>query len=167
MSDRRPAAGFGESPRRNGIPRAWPHVPTVTLGAVLALGGCSTAQIPPHAAPLVRPPHDSAVEALLRPWNGPDGGLPPLDQATPQSIEAAYHAAIASKQAEVRTIAGNPAPPTFDNTIAALEDSGRTLQRVDAVLHVYSTTMNTGDMPETAKRLAPLLPQLEIGRAHV
>ena len=124
------------------------------------------APIPPHAAPLVQPPHNSAVEALLRPWNGPYGGLPPLDQATPQSIEAAYHAAIESKQAEVRTIAGNPAPPTFDNTIAALEDSGRTLQRVDAVLHVYSATMNTGDMPETARRLAPLLPQLDDEIAH-
>ncbi len=35
------------------------------------------------------------------------------------------------QRAEVAAIAANPAPPSFDNTIAALEKSGRMLDRVN------------------------------------
>jgi len=40
---------------------------------------------------------------------------------------------MAQQQAEIRTIADNPAAPTFDNTIVALEKSGRLLDRATAV----------------------------------
>ena len=99
--------------------------------------------------------------ALLKPWPGPYGGLPPFDQVTPAALEQAYRAAVDLKRAEVQSIATNPAPPTFDNTLAALEDCGRALKRVQCLLGVYEASMATGDVPAVAQRLAPLRPALE------
>ena len=45
----------------------------------------------------------------------------------------AYERAFAEHEAEIAAIAGQPEPPTFDNTIVALENAGRALQRVDDV----------------------------------
>ena len=107
-----------------------------------------------------------AAEALLAPWTGPCGGTPPFDVAEPASIESAYRVAIARKREEVAAIASNPEPPTFENTIAALEDAGRALRRVDTLFRVFSSTRNTGEMREVETRLKPLLPALEDEIAH-
>ena len=45
----------------------------------------------------------------------------------------AFERAFAEHEAEIAAIAGNPEPPSFDNTIVALENAGRALQRVDDV----------------------------------
>lgn len=109
---------------------------------------------------------DADAGALLAPWSGPFGGLPPFDKAIPALIERAYVAAIDRKRAEIRLIASNPAPPTFENTIAALEDSGRELQRVDCLYRVFARTKNLGEMGKVEQRLAPLMPALEDEIAH-
>ncbi len=106
------------------------------------------------------------AEALLSPWGGPLGGLPPFDKAAPAIIEQAYTEAIRRKRAEVRAIADNPEDPTFENTVEALEDAGRELRRVDCLYRVFSATMSTGDMPAIAQRLAPLQPALDDEIAH-
>lgn len=108
----------------------------------------------------------AAAEALLAPWTGLCGGTPPFDVAEAASIESAYRVAIARKREEVAAIASNPAPPTFENTIAALEDAGRALRRVDTLFRVFSSTRNTGEMREVETRLKPLLPALEDEIAH-
>jgi peptidyl-dipeptidase Dcp len=107
-----------------------------------------------------------AAEALLAPWTGPCGGTPPFDVAEPASIESAYRVAIARKREEVAAIASDPAPPTFENTIAALEDAGRALRRVDTLFRVFSSTRSSGEMREVETRLKPLLPALEDEIAH-
>ncbi len=107
-----------------------------------------------------------AARALLEPWRGPHGGLPPLDAATPAAIEEAYAAAIARKRAEVRAIAANPAPPAFDNTVLALEEAGAELRRVDPVYRLFASTMGSPEMREAEARIAPLLPALDDEIAH-
>jgi peptidyl-dipeptidase Dcp len=99
--------------------------------------------------------------ALLKPWRGPCGGLPPFGQVTPPALEAAYRAAIDLKRAELRAITDNPQPATFANTVEALEHSGRPLARLQTLLSVYAQTMATGDMPAVHQRLAPLASALE------
>ncbi len=111
-------------------------------------------------------PSTTEVEALLAPWPGPYGGLPPFDVATPAAIERAFGIALGRKRAEVRAIADNPAPPTFENTVEALEDSGRELRRVSVVYQVFASTMGTPEMQEAEKNVAPLLPVLEDEVAH-
>ncbi len=108
------------------------------------------------------------ARVLLEPWHHPErlGGLPPFDRVTPTALETAYRAAVDLKRDEVRAIAANPAPPTFANTLEALEDCGRALQRVQCLTSVFSQTMATGEMPAVAQRLAPLASALEDHIAH-
>ena len=55
---------------------------------------------------------------------------PPFDRIKDTDYQPAAEAAIAIHAREVAAIADNSAAPTFDNTIAALERSGRMLDRV-------------------------------------
>jgi peptidyl-dipeptidase Dcp len=104
---------------------------------------------------------DASAEALLAPWTGPCGGTPPFDRAEPSSIESAYRAAIARRREEVAKVAADPEPPTFGNTVEALEDAGRALRRVECLFTTFTRTRNTGEMREVKRHLAPLAGGLE------
>lgn len=106
------------------------------------------------------------IEILLGPWEGPFGGLPPLDRATPPTIEAAYRIALDRKRAEVRAITANTCLPSFENTIEALENAGRYLRRVETIRSAFKTTLSVGDMPDIDLRIAPLGTALEDEIAH-
>ncbi|MBL8323357.1 MAG: M3 family metallopeptidase [Rubrivivax sp.] len=110
------------------------------------------------------------AQALLGPWPAHGlphlGGLPPYDHATPAALEEAFDTAIETKRDAVRRIARNAEPPTFDNTVAALEDCGRPLRHLQALFIAVSSTASVGDMPAVAQRLAPRVPALELEIAH-
>ncbi|MFO0009750.1 MAG: M3 family metallopeptidase, partial [Betaproteobacteria bacterium] len=112
------------------------------------------------------PPLTPGAAALLAPWPGPCGGLPPFEHATPEALAQALPLAVEAKRRAVRSIADNPEPPAFDNTVAALEDSARSLRDLHAVFAAVSTTAQVGAMPEVAQRLAALVPALELELAH-
>jgi len=107
-----------------------------------------------------------AAAALLLPWVGPYGGLPPLADVSPADIEEAICAAIEMKRSEVQIIASNKELPDFENTAEALENSGRALRQVQCVFQVYANSLSLGDMPAVAQRLVPLLAALDDEIAH-
>jgi len=94
---------------------------------------------------------------LLQPWSGPFGGVPPFDRARVGHFVPALTTAMAEGLREIDAIAANAAPATFENTIAALEKSGRTLARVSSVLGVFGSTMSTPDFRKVELELAPKL----------
>ncbi|HMK31239.1 MAG TPA: peptidyl-dipeptidase Dcp [Terriglobales bacterium] len=55
---------------------------------------------------------------------------PPFDRIKDEDYQPALDAGMAEQRKEVQAIAENPAPPTFDNTVLALEKSGQLLRRV-------------------------------------
>jgi peptidyl-dipeptidase Dcp len=55
---------------------------------------------------------------------------PGFDRIKDSDYQPAFEAGMKQQIAEIRAIADNSAPPTFDNTIAAMERSGRMLDRV-------------------------------------
>ncbi|SEK87009.1 peptidyl-dipeptidase Dcp [Roseateles sp. YR242] len=59
---------------------------------------------------------------------------PPFDKIRDEDIGPALEQGMAEQLKEVQAIAGNPQPATFDNTIVALERSGRTLARANSLL---------------------------------
>src|SRR5262249_9189760 len=69
----------------------------------------------------------------------------------------AYAQALAEHAAEIAAIAAEPEPPTFANTIAALELSGRTLERIDNVFSLLAGA-NTDDVVQEIERV--ISPQL-------
>lgn len=95
--------------------------------------------------------------ALLQEWTGPYGGVPPFDRIAVADFKPALEAAMAEELAEVDRIANDPAPPTFENTIAALERTGRKLDRVTTVYGVWSSTMSTSDFQPIEREMAPRL----------
>ena len=71
---------------------------------------------------------------LVQPWTTPHA-LPPFAEVRAEHFKPAFDVALAEQRAEVEAIASNPAAPTFDNTIAALDRSGRLLARVGELFH--------------------------------
>ena len=71
----------------------------------------------------------ASANPLLTEWTTPDGA-PPFDRIKPEHFRAAYQSTLAEHETEIAAIAANAAPPTFDNTIGAMERSGRALTRV-------------------------------------
>ena len=94
---------------------------------------------------------------LLDPWVGPAGGVPPFDRVRVSDFKPALEAAMAENLAEIEAIACNPAPATFDNTIAALERSGRRFRGVNAIYSVWSSTMSTADFQAVERDMQPKL----------
>jgi peptidyl-dipeptidase Dcp len=89
-------------------------------------------------------------------WAAPDG-VPPFDRITPEQIRPAYARALAEHATEIAAIVGNPAAPTFDNTIGALEQSGRALQRVDNVFHLLVGAHSNDALLEIEREISPQL----------
>jgi peptidyl-dipeptidase Dcp len=94
---------------------------------------------------------------LIEEWPGPYGGVPPFDQVRVEHFKPALEQAMAESLAEIERIAGDPAPPTFANTLEALERSGRTLDRVGAIYGVYGGTMRTPAFQDVEREMEPKL----------
>jgi peptidyl-dipeptidase Dcp len=71
---------------------------------------------------------------LLQPWDTPHG-LPPFDDVRPEHFKPAFDAALKEHLADIEAIAACPEPPTFDNTVAALDRSGRLFARIEALFY--------------------------------
>ena len=82
---------------------------------------------------------------------------PPFDKIKNEDFQPAIEAGMAAQQAEVQAIADNSSPPTFDNTIVAMEKTGLLLDRVMTVFDGI-TGANTNDTLQKVKTLeAPKL----------
>jgi peptidyl-dipeptidase Dcp len=71
---------------------------------------------------------------LLSAWQTPFE-TPPFEQIVPEHFLPAFDKAFADHTAEIEAIKNDPAEPTFDNTVAALERSGKLLSKVSAVFY--------------------------------
>src|SRR6202051_1966889 len=87
-------------------------------------------------------------------WATPDG-VPPFDRIVPEHCRPAYARALASHEAEIAAIAADPAPPSFDNTIAALELAGRSLARVGDVFHLLTGAHSNDALLEIEREISP------------
>ncbi len=134
----------------------------LVLAMAMAIAGCTTVNDVPTTTETAPPPTTTPAPAvtsnpLLGPWTGPYGGVPPWDKVKVSDIKPALEAAMAENLAEIDAIAKNPAPPTFENTIAAMEKAGRTLERVGTIFGVYSSTMSDDEFQKVELEMAPKL----------
>src|ERR1700760_5065533 len=75
-----------------------------------------------------------AVNPLLKAWQTPFE-TPPFAEIKPEHFLPAFEQAFADHSAEVAAITHDPTIPDFDNTITALERSGKLLTKVSAVFY--------------------------------
>jgi len=94
---------------------------------------------------------------LLAGWKGAFGGTPLFDLVKVADFKPALESGMAERLSEVERIAKNPAAPTFENTIAAMERTGRTLDRVQAVYGVWSSAMNNAEFQLVEREMSPKL----------
>jgi len=89
-------------------------------------------------------------------WDTPFG-VPPFERITPEHFRPAFESGLAEQRREIEAIAVNPAEPSFDNTIAALELSGRTLRRVSAVFFNLAGAHTNDAIQAVEREMAPVL----------
>jgi len=94
---------------------------------------------------------------LLAPWTGPYGGVPAFDTVQLSDLKSALEIGMAKNLAEIDVITANPDTPTFENTIVALERSGRDLGRVFRYWGIWSSNMSSPEFRKIQGEMAPVL----------
>jgi peptidyl-dipeptidase Dcp len=98
----------------------------------------------------------SGDNPFFRAWNTPFQ-TPPYSAIREEHFLPAFQRAIAERRAEVEKIAGDSAPPTFENTIAALDRAGRLLSKVQGVFGSLSNAETNERLEEIDRQVSPLL----------
>ncbi|MBP5795342.1 MAG: M3 family metallopeptidase [Bacteroidales bacterium] len=95
---------------------------------------------------------------FMQEWDTPYG-IPPFDKIKIEHYMPAIKAGIEQHEAEIQAIIDNPAAPTFEKTVAALELSGDLLTKVTGVLYNLSETENSPEMEALIEEVTPLQSQ--------
>ena len=82
---------------------------------------------------------------------------PPYDKIKVDHFLPAIKEAMAQGRKEIDAIVNNPAKPTFDNTIVALERAGDLLSRITLILFHLNGSETTPDLQKAVKEASPLL----------
>ena len=82
---------------------------------------------------------------------------PPFDKIKDTDYQPAIEAGMAQQLEEIRAIADNPAPPTFENTLVAMEKSGQLLQRASAAFEAVTGANTNPALQKAEEVLAPKL----------
>ncbi|WP_245311340.1 M3 family metallopeptidase, partial [Bradyrhizobium pachyrhizi] len=91
---------------------------------------------------------------LLKAWRTPLE-TPPFAEIKPEHFLPAFEQAFADHSAEVTAITHDPALPDFDNTITALERSGKLLSKVSAVFYDLVSAHSSPAILEIDKEVSP------------
>jgi peptidyl-dipeptidase Dcp len=82
---------------------------------------------------------------------------PPFDKIKNEDFQPAMEAGMAEERKEVDDIANNQAPATFENTIVAMEKSGRLLRRVQAAFFAVVSANTNPELQKIRQIEAPKL----------
>jgi peptidyl-dipeptidase Dcp len=91
-------------------------------------------------------------------WDTPFG-MPPFDRIQPEHFPAAFDRGMGEQIAEIAAIVAAPAPPSFADTIEALERSGQLLGRVSRVFSNLDSSNTNPALEAIARDYAPRLAQ--------
>ena len=83
--------------------------------------------------------------------------VPPFNDIKLEHYKPAFDEGIKLQKAEVAAIADSKEAPTFENTILALEESGKVLDKVATVFFNLNSANTSQDMQEIAQEVAPQL----------
>jgi peptidyl-dipeptidase Dcp len=92
---------------------------------------------------------------LLADWMGNYGGVPPFDKVRVAHFKPALEAAMAENLAEIDRIADNSDAPTFENTIAAMERTGASLERISTIYGIWAGTMSSPEIRVIEREMGP------------
>lgn len=99
---------------------------------------------------------EAAEDVLLAPWAGDFGGTPPFDKVKVELLKPALLKAMDLLRGEINAVVAVAEPPTFENTILAMEKTGAPLDRVQTLFGVFSGTMSNDAMKALETEMAPI-----------
>ncbi|MEM6327483.1 MAG: M3 family metallopeptidase [Bacteroidota bacterium] len=128
------------------------------LTPLLLLVACTTAQLPDDSDRAMAEAASAMIDdnPLLAAWDTPFG-TPPLDVIEEAHFLPAYNVALATHRAEIETIASNPEAPTFDNTLLAMQQSGRELGRISRVFFNLTSSASNDEIRAIQREMSPRL----------
>jgi peptidyl-dipeptidase Dcp len=110
------------------------------------------------AAKIARRRNRMTENPFFADWTTPFG-LPPFALFRPEHFAPAFDRGMAEHDAEIAAIAGSAEPPSFANTIEALERNGRLLDRVSRVFFNLDASDTNEALEAIARDYAPKLAQ--------
>jgi peptidyl-dipeptidase Dcp len=128
---------------------------------ILAVALCA---VPPSSMIAMTPQAPAAGAARENPLMKPSPlpfGAPAFDRIQDADFKPAMEAGIKAKLDEISAIAADPAAPTFDNTLVALERSGTLLRRVSLVLNTLASANTNPTIQALQEDFAPKLAALD------
>ncbi|HET8855395.1 MAG TPA: M3 family metallopeptidase [Salinimicrobium sp.] len=99
--------------------------------------------------------NEAMENELLEEWTGPYGGVPAFDEMELADLQSAIEKGMELHLEEIEDIASNPEPPTFENTIVALEKSGKPLNRAFTYYGIWSSNISSPEFRGIQEELAP------------
>ncbi len=99
--------------------------------------------------------YSSNINPLLNNFNEA-----PFSTIDDSHFKPAFKTAITSNREEIDAITSNPETPTFQNTIEALEYSGKTLDRVSSIFFNLNSAETNDSIQKIAQEVSPLLSKL-------
>jgi len=134
---------------------------SLSLIASLCLAaGLTACSKPDNASEHAQSPASAPADAeniLLAQWTGPYGGVPAFDKMDLADLKPALEAAMALELAEIEAIANNPEPPTFENTLVAMERAGETYNRVGTYFGIWSSNLSSPEERAVEQEMAPIM----------
>jgi peptidyl-dipeptidase Dcp len=94
-----------------------------------------------------------SANPLLQPWDTPHG-LPPFASLDAAHFAPAFEAAMRTHRLELQAVAANPAPPDFDNTVAAIDRSGRLLARIEHAFYALTASATSPAVRAVQREMA-------------
>lgn len=92
---------------------------------------------------------------LLQKWTGPYGGVPAFDEMKLADLETAITKGMELHLQQIDSIANNPEPATFENTLLAMEKAGEPLGRAFTYYGIWSSNLSSPEFREIQAELSP------------
>jgi peptidyl-dipeptidase Dcp len=92
------------------------------------------------------------MNVLLHDWE-----FPPFDQIRIEDYEPAIRSAVEEAERTLEAIATSTEPPTFENTVEALECADRRLNRVSSIMLNLNECCTSEELQEVVMRMEPLM----------
>src|SRR6266700_4626827 len=124
---------------------------TASIAVATTAPAATTRHKPTHTASATLP----ASNPLARPSRLPLQ-TPNFARIKDSDYLPALLAGMAQQKREVLAIANNPAPPTFNNTLAALERSGQMLERANLAFSAVNGANTNDTLQATDTKTSPL-----------
>ncbi len=147
------------------IKQNFPLKTLLAASLAAALIGCSEKADEPADTAMAEAADEAVVEEVVAvaednpfftEWATPYG-IPPFDAISDDHYKPAFDAGIEELRVEVAAIRDNPEPPTFENTVEALEMAGHSLTTVQLVFGNITNTDTNDALLELEVEISPVL----------